>query len=410
MPFITARTDGSLFGVFRRNIVVVDADLVVDKDQTTGEPSFSLRGRDLRYAKLDRTDLHQVDLTGADLDEASLIGTDLRGAWLQCADVTELLLTEDRETARCTSAKRTNFTRARLNEAHMSGVDLRGAKLEEAQLEAAEISYSLLTGADFSSARLDKADLTGGVAAQGAQFLIASLQGADLTGAQLQAADFASASLQGAVLNYAHLQGVVLRDAELDAASFLQARMDAADMTGAKLSGADFRGAGVWLAKPPEPDGAGVADFGNLYVKPPSEADIGALRRMLEGFTNRRVRTQVTDALASLLDPKQSAAWETNQDYAKWQGLAAAPVLGPADVDTFSTRLTEHLARLMCRSRWSNGAIATGVARRAQIQQFRGNLVALYDKLKAEDCPASKTVLPKVLKEFSAAADVARSN
>ena len=65
---------------------VVDPDLVVDKDVTPGEPTLNLRGRDLRFARLDRTDLHQADLTGANLDGASLVGTDLRGVWMQCAE------------------------------------------------------------------------------------------------------------------------------------------------------------------------------------------------------------------------------------------------------------------------------------------------------------------------------------
>ena len=55
VPFLTFGSEGSLLGVFQRNLIVTDTDLVVDKDQTPGEPSVSLRGRDLRFAKLDRT-------------------------------------------------------------------------------------------------------------------------------------------------------------------------------------------------------------------------------------------------------------------------------------------------------------------------------------------------------------------
>ena len=73
-------------------------------------------------------------------------------------------------------------------------------------------------------------------------------------------------------------------------------------------------------------------------------------------------------------------------------------------------RLTDALTNLMCKARWSNGAVATGVARRAQAPQFRGDLVVIYDRLKAPDCPASATVLPKVQRSLSTAADVARSN
>ena len=78
-----AHRKASLFGLFHRNLIVTDTDLVVDKDVTPGEPSINLRGRDLRYAKLDRTDLHQADMTGANLEGASLVGADLRGAWMR---------------------------------------------------------------------------------------------------------------------------------------------------------------------------------------------------------------------------------------------------------------------------------------------------------------------------------------
>ena len=56
LPFFSAAADGTLFGIFRRNLVVTDSDLARDRDEH-GEKTLRLRGRDLRYAKLDRTDL-----------------------------------------------------------------------------------------------------------------------------------------------------------------------------------------------------------------------------------------------------------------------------------------------------------------------------------------------------------------
>ena len=109
VPGLGAAQEGSLFGLFHRNLIVTDVDLVVDKDVTPGEPSINLRGRDLRFAKLDRTDLHQADMTGANLEGASLVGADLRGVWLSCGDLNELLLTNSRGAARCASARGTNF-------------------------------------------------------------------------------------------------------------------------------------------------------------------------------------------------------------------------------------------------------------------------------------------------------------
>ena len=408
LPFLLADSDGALFGVFRRNLVVTDTDLVVDKDQTLGEPSLSLRDRDLRFARLDRTDLHQADLTGANLQGASLIGTDLRGAWLQCADINELLLSADRVLAHCSSARGANFTRGRLADAHLSGLDARNSAFDEANLEGADLSYARLTGANFSSAHLEKADLTGGVELQGANFLIAALQGADLNGAQLQFADFSSASMHGAVLSYAQLQGAILRDVDLEGAALPHARLEGADMTGAKIAGADLRGAGVWMTQPPEADASGLTDFTELSIKPIDEADAARLNAMLERIENRRVRGQVAEALAPILNLAESHSWTGTPEQAKWQGLIAAATA--AGSESYKGRVTDYLAKLMCKARWSNGSVATGVARRAQTPQFRGDLIAIYDRLKADDCPASKSVLPRVQRGLSAAADIARSN
>jgi len=406
LPFLSFGSEGSLLGIFQRNLVVVDTDLVADKDQTPGEPSLSLRGRDLRFAKLDRSDLHQADFTGTDLRGASLAGTDLRGAWLQCADVTELLLSEDRTAANCPTARRANFTRARLEQAHMVGVDLRNAKLEEAKLEGAELGYSLLAGANFSSARLEKADLTGGVQAQGAIFLIASMQGADLTGAQLQAADLSSANLQGASLSYAHLEAAILRDADLSAASLNRAHLEGADLTNAKVTGADFRGAIVWMTRPPEVDALGIADFSELALNPISETDVAAMKNAIDRIRSRRLKTTIAEKLAPLMNIPEAAKWVSDPEIAQWQSFAAASAaLQP---EPFKFQLTEFLTKLQCKARWGNGSVATGIARRAQAQQFRGDVVAVYDRLNAEDCPSSKLVPAKILRDLAGAADAAR--
>jgi hypothetical protein len=129
---------------------------------------------------------------------------------------------------------------------------------------------------------------------------------------------------------------------------------------------------------------------------------------MLERIVSRRIRARVTEAFAPLLDPAATAAWAQSPDLYAWQSLIASST--QPSTDLYKPRITEYLMRLQCKPRWSNGSVATGVARRAQAQQFRGDLIAIYDRLKADDCPASKTVLPKTLKDLSAAADLARGN
>lgn len=407
LPF-GKRSNGPLLGLFSRNLIVTDTDLVTDKDVSEGEPTLKLRGRDLRFARLDRSDLHQADLTGADVSGASFVGADLRDVWLQCADVNELLLSDNRERAQCATARGADFSRAKLDRAQMVGLDLRGARLEEAHLVEAAMPYALLTGANFSSAQLQMADMTGGVQAQGANFLIASLQGADLTGAQLQFADFSSAGLQGTGLDYANLQAAVLRDADLEAASLQEARLHGADVSGAKLFGSDLRGAHVWSASPPDTKSLTLIDMTGLTLAPPTDADMAQIRRAIDRIEQPRTRQLVTDALAPLSDAAATQKWSSAPDKQRWDTMLAQSGAA-AGQPAFGDALTEYLGTAMCRPRWSQGSVATGVARRAQRVGFRGDLVALYERMKSGDCPGGRSVSASVMRSLTTAIDVARS-
>jgi uncharacterized protein YjbI with pentapeptide repeats len=418
LPFLSARADGTLFGIFRRNIVVTDSDLIVENKAEGGDKRLKLRGRDLRYAKLDRTDLHGADLTGAALDGSSLVGVNLDDAWLNCAEMDRLLLNDDRAAAGCASAQGADLSHAQLGNAHMAGIDLRGAKLDEAQLDGVDLSNASLVGASFSSAHLEKADLTGGVDAQGANFLNAALQGADLTGAELQSSDLSSASLQGTVLNFAHLEGAVMRGADLEAASLQRAHLQGADLTGVKIAGADLRGVGVWLTTAPEWNPAGLTDISEVVIKTPDEAALAELKGKIQGIVDDELRVRVAEAVAPLLGG--SANWQGSADQQRWQSLTTAPapqpvttsaipgMPPPAPTDSYKTDLTTYLTKMMCSARWSNGSVATGVARRAVAQQFRGDVVALYDGLKSNACPASAKMPTKVMRDLSSAAETAR--
>ena len=401
-PVFAAGADGTLFGIFRRNLVVTDTDLVPDKLVQSDEPALSLRGRDLRYARLDRSDLHQADLTGADLSEASLVGTDLRRIALNCGDLNELILTENRALARCGAARGANFTRAHLDGAKLAGADLRAARFDDAELTAADLSYAVMSGASFSSANLDKADMTGGVRAEGGNFLLASLQGADLTGAQLQAADLSTASLQGAILSFAHLEGAVMRNADLEGAVLYRAKLQGADLSGAKVTAADFRGAGVWMTQPPGADAAALADFREADTDPIDDTELPALKALNERLRGEAVAATVRERLEPVLTGKDNASWGAGAAFAAWKTLATTS-LEPDDA--VRTRLTDHLAGLMCPARGSPGAVATGIVRRAQSQQFAGDAARILERSKRDDCPGAKAVAEPVLRGLAIAAE-----
>jgi uncharacterized protein YjbI with pentapeptide repeats len=404
VPFLGQSTDGTLFGVFRRNLVVTDSDLDEGRRRRGGEKTLNLRDRDLRFAKLDRTDLHGADLTGARLDGASFVGANMQQASLDCADIDQLLLSNDRVAAKCPSARNADFFRADLSNSHMAGIDLRGAKLEEAKLQNADLANAILVGTSFSSARLDRAELTGGVQAQGANFLNASLQGTDLRGAQLQFADFSSAAMQGAVLNFAHLQSSTLRDADLEAASLQRAKVQGADLTGTKMAGADLRGVIIWMTLPPEWDTTGMADLTDLAIRPLTETEQATLSGLVGRLPDADARARSKEAVAMLAS--KSKSWNGSADQMRWQSWAGASPPPPAT--TYKYDLTSYLSKLMCSARWSDGSIATGVARRAVDQQFRGDVVSVYDGLRDKGCAASAAVPEKVMRDLSSAAETAR--
>ena len=56
-------------------------------------------------------------------------------------------------------------------------------------------------------------------------------------------------------------------------------------------------------------------------------------------------------------------------------------------------------------------AVATGVARRAQTPQFKGDLAVIHERLKDQACPGASGVPAKVHERVSAAAaDIARGS
>ncbi|MGH1417367.1 MAG: pentapeptide repeat-containing protein [Hyphomicrobiaceae bacterium] len=411
LPFWSSEdnANGPLFGMFHRNLVVTDTDLVVDKDVSKGEPSLNLRGRDLRYAMLDRSDLHQADLTGAKLNNASFDGTDLRDAWMHCADLNELLLTEDRERAVCTTATHADFSRANLAGARMTGIDARHASFEAANLNEAQLTYAILIGTGFSSASLQKTDLTGGVQAHGANFLVANVQGADFTGAQLQYADFSSASMQAAMFNYTHLQGGILRGANLDAASFLRSKLQGADLSDATIIGTDLRWASVWESKAPNGDPKGLADLSSLNFEPIADGDRETLQKSVDGIKAVRLRRQVGDAIKPLMSPNADAGgWADSQGGLKWRDVAEDAFNGRNVTPQYRNQLTNYLSDIMCRVSARDGAVATGIVRRAKSPLFRGNVRQVYTALSSQNCAALKAMPESLMTEFSATADQAK--
>jgi uncharacterized protein YjbI with pentapeptide repeats len=398
--------DGSLFGIFPRNLDLADADLVVGRGGAPGASSINLRGRDLRLARLDRADLRQADLTGANLDGASLVGADLRGARLQCADRNPQLLAGNRGAAGCASARDANFAKALLAEAMLQGADVRGARFEDARLEGSQFARALMAGADLSRAQLQGADLSGGTTLQGASFASANLQGADLAGAKLQMVDMSEARMQGVNLSSANLEGAVLRDADLEGASLQTAKLFGADMRGTKLGLADLSRAMIWRTSPPTADSAPLVDLANIVMAPPSQEEIGQTTSAVAALDSGPLKVRLSSLMAPLHDAGSGEAWAASPEGQVWTSLARTSEATTAD--GYRSRLTAELVRLACRARSAGGAVATGVARRAIGPGFKGDVALLHERLKAPECAGSAAIPPPILRELAAAAEAVR--
>jgi uncharacterized protein YjbI with pentapeptide repeats len=394
---------GSETALLSRNLLVSDLDLTAGKALGSGRASLNLRGRDLRFARFDRSDLRRVDFSGADLDGASFVDADLRQAAMQC------LLErggEERRGSSCTSARKANLARARLLEANLAGIDLREANLEAAQLQEAQLSAALLSGANLSQAVLARADLSGGAQLRAAKLAGASLQGANLSGAQLQLANFSGARMQGADLSAASLEGARLRNAELEGANLARSTLYAADLTGAKLAGADLTAAAVWRTPPPASDSVVLADMVQLVLRLPREpelAQLNAASRTDEASLQVRLMEEPT----RLGSAAEMRAWATSAEHQAWQGFTK-PREGN-DADQYKSRLTAYLNRLMCLARSADGAVAGGIVKRAMAPGFKGDPAAIYERLKSADCPASQNVSTRLLLELATAVELGRA-
>jgi hypothetical protein len=222
----------------------------------------------------------------------------------------------------------------------------------------------------------------------------------------LQMADFTNAAMQGADLSLASLEGARLRDAELEGANLQLARVHGVDMAGAKLQGSDMTGALVWRTTPPGGENSAFSDMAQIIMRPPGMDELAALKATLTQVESGPLATRLADGLQFLTDSTRNGGWDSSPDQQLWLGFAKSSEAAAAD--GYKGRLTEFLGRLMCRSRFASGAVASGVARRAMATGFKGDVVAIYDKLRAADCPAVSAMSPRAMRDLAAAADATR--
>ena len=292
-------------GLFSRNLVVTDNQGLLRKRQLNeGEPSLSLRGRDLRYATFDRSDLRRVDFTAADLSRASLRSADLRNATVDCAD-------KGRGGQDCT-----NLTRSILTEAKLTGVELRRGRLSGIVLQRVD-----LQGFDFSSIGLADADFSNALL-RGANFSSAYLAGANLSEVVAEGARFNRAAMQATDLTGARLDGVDFTEADLSGASMGGASLIATDLTEARLFGTFLRKASIWRTFPSARKAYTFSDLGDLRIAKPSEYDTENFKKVLRILQSLGLdHGWGRKPWKFLVDDAEWEAWGTSDDAQTWKSL-----------------------------------------------------------------------------------------
>jgi uncharacterized protein YjbI with pentapeptide repeats len=238
---------------------------------------------------------------------------------------------------------------------------------------------------------------------QGANMLVAVLHGANMFGVLMQGADLSSATLQGAILTHAHLQGAILRDADLEGVDMQYANLQRADMSGARIRAADLRGSSIWQTSTPMRESLQLADLSGIVVREVDEEERKTIRSWVDRIDDERIKRQVLEAIDPLFNPAEAQRWGSTPERQTWQAYFTASQSVPQDA--YVKDLTEHLMSLMCKSRFGNGAVATGIAQRAQGAMFRGNVTAIYDRLRGGACPAALNVSPRLLQQMATAID-----
>lgn len=361
------RTGGRLKSLFSRNLVVTDKDLVEQNDFQEGETSLTLRGRDLRFAVFDRSDLRRADMFDSDLRGASALDATLDHALLEQARMQEAYL-------RLTRMQGAELSRAQMQGADLVDAQLQGANLDYAQMQGAHLLEAQMQGVHLSEAQMQGAGLAG-----------ADMPGAYLIGVQMQGADLRSAQMQGADLIGVQMQGANLSGAQMQGAYLIGAQMQGADLAGARMQGATLLGVRIWQTSPPEGLFDGTTTL-EVHLSPPDQDMLDMLEAMLAGLPNEDLRQNVESRLRALLNKVQAQEWSGSPDHAKWQRLSEHPQSAPIAV-------AEALSAFACRD-GSGGYIIQGVARRMVgplPQYYREATEAIASKLTdKETCPAAR--------------------
>jgi uncharacterized protein YjbI with pentapeptide repeats len=270
------------------------------------------------------------------LDEYDLQAADLSGADLRGVSLSEAAM----QGANLVGAR---LDGAILNNAQLEGANLRDAQARGIQLVNAKLEGALLGGARMEGANLGGAQLNGSDLAfaklQGANLLASWLEGVDLFLAQLEGAELGFARLQGADLKGAQLQGAHLAHSETGDSEFDQTFVFRTDTNDANLSAA--------VAQLPQTDGVKVNERG--VIEPLTQADLDMWIAAATEFAGEREKASIAERFARL-KPAFQASEQDAADHAKWGELARqSAALDPTRAQ-HRRRLAAILGDLACKA------------------------------------------------------------
>jgi uncharacterized protein YjbI with pentapeptide repeats len=217
---------------------------------------------DLTASNLEEAVLIEADLTGALLNRANLVRANLLMADLSEANLEEADLSH-------AIATRADFSSANLKLANLTGAELIKADFSNCDLEKATFFKANLTTASVEGAKgqdisMEEANITGlhasdcadftrgrfkKVLAEGSIWEEAGLDQADFSMSVLVKANFTGASLKGAKFTRSDLRSAVFDEANLQHAVLVQSNILKGSFQRADLTKTDLRGSNVYEAE-----------------------------------------------------------------------------------------------------------------------------------------------------------------
>ncbi len=389
----TGHTASGFKNMFHRNLIVVDEDLVTTQDSASEDVTISLRGRNLRYADLSRSDLQGADFTNTLLGNAKLVGAVLKKAKFGCTELQEEDLAnatvEGFQKRGCAQLGEADFSSADLRFADFRSTYSRGTKFNNALLEGARFDWAILSQSSFESAKGGQASFVNAVMPE-SNFFGAQMQGADFSGAIALGSNFGNANLQGTIFSLAQLQGVSFETAQLNVADLTLADLFGTNFTDAEIGGADFSSSEIWGPLPPTIDATAPVYFANMNVEPPSDVAIKALKKTLTNKISKDLR----DKMNELLSKKSIDAWKESKDFKTWSGFKTQ--FEQADQTVFQKAYTDFVINVACQNARVSMETTAGIIVRVAKPNFSGNIESFLKQMQSAECGVFNLIKPSL--------------